>query len=240
MQGMRIRFSFRWIPFVATVVVVAIGVSLGNWQWRRADEKRAIEARLTARQTQQPLLLDAAPQSIDDIEYRRVEVRGEFDRDWPLYLDNRPEDGKAGFYLLMPFKIAGSGRHVLIERGWFPVDVHNRSKMPPPMTPLGQLEIEGIAVRNTGHILQLGQAGAVQPGAILQNVTVADVAQAGKFDMQAFVIEQTTDTRDNMLRNWPRPSAGIERHLGYVFQWYALALTAFLFFVVTGYRRGSK
>src|SRR5271165_4923866 len=102
---MPIRFRFRWIPFVATVMVVAIGVSLGNWQWRRADEKRAIETRLTARRAAPPLTVGAMQEEIDNIEYRRVVVRGEFDRDWPLYLDNRPHAGNAGFYLLMPFKV---------------------------------------------------------------------------------------------------------------------------------------
>ena len=225
---------------MAMLVVVAIGISLGNWQLRRADEKRAIEMRLTARQAQAPLPVGAAPVSIDDLEYRRVTVQGEFDRTWPLYLDNRPIAGNAGFYLLMPLKIAGSERHVLVARGWVPVDVHNRNKLPSTNTPLGQLEIEGVAIRNPGHIMQLGQAAAVQPGAILQNLTVAEFAAASKFDMQPFVLEQSSDTHDGMLRQWPRPSVGIERHLGYAFQWYALALTAFLFFVVTGYRRGSK
>ena len=42
------------------LAVVAIGVALGTWQLRRTDEKRAIEALLTARQAQAPLLLTAA------------------------------------------------------------------------------------------------------------------------------------------------------------------------------------
>jgi cytochrome oxidase assembly protein ShyY1 len=58
--------------------------------------------------------------------------------------------------------------------------------------------------------------------------------------MQPFVIEQLSDTRDGLIRDWPRPSTGIDRHLGYAFQWYALAATAFIFFVVTGFRRGTK
>jgi cytochrome oxidase assembly protein ShyY1 len=237
---MRIGFRFRWIPFVAMLAVVAIGVALGTWQLRRADEKRAIEALLTARQAQAPLLLTAASVSVDDIEYRRVAVRGEFDREWPLYLDNRPSAGNAGFYLLMPFKIAGSERHVLVARGWIPVDLHNRNKLPPTDAPGGAVEIEGVAIRNPGRVLQLGTAAVLRPGAILQNLTVAEFAVASKFDTQALVIEQTSDTHDGLLRAWPRASAGIERHLGYAFQWYALAGTAFLFFVVTGFRRGTK
>jgi len=32
----------------------------------------------------------------------------------------------------------------------------------------------------------------------------------------------------------------VEKHRGYAFQWYALAAMAFIFFVVTGIRRGKK
>jgi len=237
---MRIRFKFRCIPFIATITVVAIGISLGNWQLRRADQKRAIETRLTMRQSLAPLMVNAGLVKPDDIEYRQVMVRGEFDNNWPLYLDNRPYAGNAGFYLLMPFKIAGSERHILVARGWIPVNMQNRSKFPPLMTPAGTVEIAGVAIRNPGHILQLGQPAAIHPGAILQNLTVAEFAAASKFDMQPFVIEQSSDTHDGLVRDWPRPSVGIERHLGYAFQWYALAFTAFLFFLVTGYRRGTK
>ena len=41
-------------------------------------------------------------------------------------------------------------------------------------------------------------------------------------------------------RDWPLPSAGVDKHRGYAFQWYALAATAFLFFLVTGFRRASR
>jgi len=237
---MPITFRFRWVPFIAMLIVAAIGIALGNWQLRRADEKRAIEAKLTAQASQTPLLIGTSTLRGEDIEYRRVSVQGEFERAWPLYLDNRPLNGNAGFYLLMPFKIAGANRYLLVERGWFPVDQHNRNKLPTINTPDGTITLEGVAVRGIGHVMQLGQAPSVQPGAILQNLTVDELRAATKFDLQPFVIEQGSDTHDGLKRDWPRSSVGIERHLGYAFQWYALAATAFLFFVVTGYRSGRN
>ena len=237
---MRIRFGFRWITLIATIAVVTAGIMLGNWQLRRADEKRAIEARLTERQAQSPLDIGAAPQDDAGIEYRRVTVQGEFDRDWPLYLDNRPQNGNAGFYVLMPFKIAGTQMHVLVERGWIAVDPHQRTHIAAPAAPEGTIGIEGIAISNPGRVLQLGQPAPLQPGAIVQNLTVEEFAAASKYAMQPFVVEQTGNQQDGLVRDWPKPSAGIERHLGYAFQWYALALTAFIYFVVTGFRYGKR
>ena len=237
---MRIRFGFRWITLIVTIVVVTVGILLGNWQMRRADEKRAIEARLTQRDGQLPLAIDDRMQDPAAIEFRHVAVRGEFDADWPLYLDNRPQDGNAGFYVLMPFKIAGTEIHVLVQRGWIAVDPRDRMHIVAPAAPKGVVNIEGIAIRNPGHVMQLGKPSPIKPGAILQNLTVDEFAAASKYGMQTFVVEQTDKLKDGLVRDWPRPSAGIERHLGYAFQWYALAAMAFIYFVVTGFRNGKR
>jgi surfeit locus 1 family protein len=237
---MPISFRFRLIPFIAAAIAVAIGVSLGQWQTRRAAEKEAIEAKLTERQSLPPLALQAAAPSIDEIEYRHVVVRGEFVRGWPVYLDNRPYNGAAGFYLLMPFKIAGSGLHVLVARGWLPRDIADRTKLPPIVVPSGTIEIEGLARRDAGRLLQLGHAPDPRPNAILQNIDIAEFANASGLSMQPFLLEQLNDTRDGLVRDWPRPSTGAERHRGYAFQWYALAAMAMIFFVVTGIRRGTR
>ncbi|MDB5762958.1 MAG: SURF1-like protein [Herminiimonas sp.] len=237
---MPIRFRFRWVPFIAAAVAVAIGVSLGQWQMRRAAQKEAIETKLTAREIAPPVPLGSVVGPIDEIEYRRVLVTGEFVRDWPVYLENRPYRSEAGFQVLMPLKIAGSDMHIVVARGWVPRDRADRAKLPAIATPDGQVQLMGIARRNPDRLLQLGSAAELRPGAILQNLDVAEFAQASKLAMQPFVIEQLSDTHDGLVRDWPRPSAGIDRHLGYAFQWYALAATAFIFFVVTGFRRGTK
>lgn len=237
---MRIRFRLRWIPFLAASAAIAIGVALGQWQLHRAAYKEAIEAKLATRGSEAPLILGATQVNAEDAEYRRVQVRGEFVREWPIYLENRPSNGVAGFYLLMPLKIAGSDLHVLVARGWLPRDPVDRSKLPMTTTPSGIVKVEGVARRNPGRLMQLGQGNAVRPNAILQNVQIADVATVSKLTMQPIMIEQSNDLHDGLVRDWPLPSSGIERHYGYAVQWYGLAATAFIFFVVTGFRRGSK
>lgn len=237
---MAIRFGFRWVPFIAAVLAVALGVGLGQWQMGRAADKQAIEVELNLRESAAPLPLGPAPVAIDEAEYRRVRVTGEFVRGWPVYLDNRPHQGAAGFYVLMPFRIAGSDLHVLVERGWVPRNQADRAKLPVITTPAGEVEIHGVVRRNPGRVLELGRAEGLRPGAIMQNLDIAEFARASGLRMQPVLIEQTSAEQDGLVRDWPRPSSGIDKHLGYAFQWYALAGTAFLFFVVTGFRRGSR
>ncbi|KIF80031.1 SURF1 family protein [Noviherbaspirillum autotrophicum] len=234
---MRFTFRFRWLPFIAASIAAVIGISLGQWQARRAVEKEMIEARMAERAGAAPLLLNAGIPGIDEAEYRRAIVRGEFVRDWPLYLDNRPYKGEAGFYVLMPFRLAGSQQYVLVARGWIRRDAADRTRLSVMPPPAGLTEVVGMVRHHPGHVLQLGRDEPVQRGAIVQNVSVREVAQASKLDFAPFVLEQLNDTHDGLIRDWPRPSSGVERHRGYAFQWYALAATALVFFVVTGFRR---
>ena len=237
---MRITFRFRWIPFIATVLLVALGLALGQWQERRAAQKVALAARLAAGNSAAPLLLGPQPLAAEAVELRRVTVTGQFVPGWALYLDNRPYQGRAGFYLLMPFRIAGSGMHVLVERGWLPRNTAAREHMAPYATPTGNVTIEGIARQNAGHVMQLGRAPALRPDAIVQNVDIGELAAASGLALQPFVLEQHGPSDGQLLRDWPAPSLGVATHRGYAFQWYALALMAFLFFVLTGFRRGNE
>jgi len=239
---MAYRFRFRAIPFVATVLLVALGISLGQWQDRRADQKNALQAKLSERGASAPLILAPLPMGAAEVEYRTVSVAGQFVPSWPLFLDNRPQDGKVGFYLLMPFRIAGSDMHVLVSRGWLPRYTGEHDRLPEFYTPGGTVIVTGIAKASVGRVMQLGQPAEIKPRAILQNLEPAQFGAASKLAVQPFFIEQTApvDAGDKLARNWPSPSLGVEKHQGYAFQWYALALMALLFFVFTGFRRGTN
>lgn len=239
---MRIGFRFSWIAFVATLLLVALGVSLGQWQDRRAAEKTERAAKLAAGNAAAPLALGPRPLAPQAVEFRRVAVRGRFVPGWALYLDNRPYQGRAGFYLMMPFQIDGSDMHVLVARGWLPRNMAERERLPAYATPQGTVTIEGVARLSAGHVMQLGTAAPLRPNAIVQNLAPGELAEASGLRLQPFVLEQTGAAApgDPLVRDWPAPALGVEKHRGYAFQWYALALMALLFFVLTGFRRGTN
>jgi len=248
------RFSFKLVPFIVTVAVVAAGLALGNWQRHRAEatglvrDASVILTRSLAASSDAAGLHESAGQPAQaappPVEFRRVRVSGQFVRDWPVYLDNRPHQGRAGFYLLMPFAIAGSNMHVLVARGWLPRDPQQRDKLPAVATPRGTVTLEGSARLSAGHVMQLGSAPALKAGAIVQNADPAQVAAASGLAMQPFLIEQggaaVPGDEPQLVRDWPAPELGVDKHRGYAFQWYALAAMAVLFFVFTGLRKSGK
>jgi cytochrome oxidase assembly protein ShyY1 len=189
-----------------------------------------------------PLALDGSGVDPARLEFHRVIVTGEFVPNWPVFLDNRPQEGRSGFVLLMPFKIAGSNTYVLVARGWLPRNTAEHDRLPPYTTPAGRVTIEGRAVRQLARVMQLGTPAALQPKAIVQNTSPAEFAQASGLDLLPVVIEQTGPSLpgETLVKDWPAPSLDIDRHKGYAVQWYALALMAFLFFVITGFRSGRR
>jgi len=42
-----------------------------------------------------------------------------------------------------------------------------------------------------------------------------------------------------LLREWPRPDAGVDMHKSYALQWYSLAALAVVLFVALSFRRAS-
>lgn len=237
---MRLSFRFRWVPFVAAVLLAALGISLGNWQSRRADYKLGLQQQIVERGNEAPLMAETIALGARPPEFRRIVADGEFIADWPIYLENRPLDGRAGFYLLMPFRLASSGNVVLVMRGWFPRNAQDRTRIPDIAVPTGRLRLEGRVRADAGRVMQLGDAAKPAPRALLQNIEPGQFAAASGLPAHAFIIEQTSDTGDGLRRDWPQPSFGIDTHRGYAFQWYSLAAAALLFFIATGIRRASK
>ena len=58
--------------------------------------------------------------------------------------------------------------------------------------------------------------------------------------VQPFVLRQDSALDDGLVRAWPAPDFGIEKHYGYAFQWFALAATLTGFYGYTQLRSRKR
>ena len=107
--------------------MLALLVSLGAWQGRRADEKRALQAAWDARAAEPPVVLTGAVDDAGPLLFRRVQAHGEWIAAKQLFIDNRIHEGRAGFEVVTPLALAGSPAVVLVDRGWIERDAAMRS-----------------------------------------------------------------------------------------------------------------
>jgi surfeit locus 1 family protein len=133
---MRLRFRFRTVPFLATLILVLLGIALGNWQTRRAAEKSALQARLEQGMAAAPLMLDGGANRSRAPGVPPRDCDGRI-RPQLAGVPRQPAAGRphAGFILLMPFKIAGADKYVLVARGWLPRNTAEHDRLPPFTTP---------------------------------------------------------------------------------------------------------
>jgi surfeit locus 1 family protein len=216
------RRTFRptlW-PTLALAALVAATVGLGNWQRLRGAEKEALREQYERTRDQPPLELTTAPADGAVLRFRPVRASGEFDGRRQVLIDNRVHAGRAGFDVVTPLKLAGGDRYVLVDRGWIAQRAY-RSELPQALPPAGEISIEGRINLPPARYLELRMdAGA---GPVRQNLDIDRIAAATGLALLPFMIEQSGDAGDGLVRDWPAPDFGIDQHRIYMVQWYSLA-----------------
>jgi cytochrome oxidase assembly protein ShyY1 len=139
----------------------------------------------------------------------------------------------------MPLQLADGG-YVLVNRGWLPRNADVRTAIAPYKTPSGDVTIEGIARADASRAFELGHGGSAPHQAIRQNVDVSAYAAETGLPLQPFVIQQTSDLDDGLVRDWPAPTTGVERNYGYMVQWWAMAAAALAFGLYAARRAAKK
>lgn len=231
------RFQPRLVTSLAAAAGVAVTLALGNWQLNRAHEKLELAARLAALARDPAVSLPAAEVRAEDVLWRRVTVRGRFEPKHAVFLDNRVRHGVAGYHVVMPLAIGGGSRYVLVNRGWI-AGTRDRARLPQLKTPEGTVEITGLAVAPSKRFLELSTQ--VAEGQVWQNLTLERYRQAVPIALQPVLIQQENALDDGLAREWDPPDLGINTHYSYAFQWFAIAITILVFYLVTHVRRRSE
>ena len=230
-------FSFRprLLTTVAAVAGIVLTFFLGEWQIGRADFKQGLQDRQDALARESVVSIGVVPLAADDIQLRKVEVRGEFEPKFTVFVDNRLYQHQPGYHVATPLRIAGSQRYVLVNRGWVPAG-RDRS-LPVVETPAGEQVVKGTAVTYSEKFMELSTK--VAEGNVWQNLVFERYRQAPGLDLQPFVIQQDSAVDDGLKREWKRPDLGRNTHLAYAFQWYALSFAIFIYYLVTHVKRNT-
>ena len=208
-----------WLMLAAALLGAALTARLGLWQLDRAAQKIALLAAIDA-ETERPALGNAELVGEKQL-HRRVALRGRWVAERSIWLDNRAMDGRAGFFVVTPLRLDGREESILVQRGWAPRDPLDRQRLPVVATPAGEVEVQGRLAASPSRLLELGEG---RPGAIRQNLDAAAYAVESGLALLPLTVVQTgpAGADDGLLRNWPAPDLGLQKHYGYAFQWFAL------------------
>lgn len=221
-------------PTLAALFFFVLTLWLGNWQSGRAETKRALQDRYDVAMREAPIHVGSTLLDRDSVLYRKLEVRGVFDPTHTILLDNRIYNGVAGYHVLTPLIIEGGSLAILVNRGWVAVG-RSREQIPLPPTPHGLVRIEGMAVDPHSRYLELMHAPP--QGRVWQNLDFARYATTTRLSLQPVLLLQTSPLADGLQRDWPRPDTGVSMHVSYAIQWYSLATTLAVLWLVLNVKR---
>jgi surfeit locus 1 family protein len=215
----------RLIVFMAALVTVLGTARLGLWQLDRAAQKEALQARLDARRALLALsgpALPAKAAEVPEATDRAAVLQGRWLPEHTVHLDNRQMNGRPGLFPVTPLQLA-DGSAVLVQRGWLPRDVLDRTRIAPYTTAPGEVQVQG---RIAPQVPRLYEFDAAASGSIRQNLDVDSFARETRLALRPWVLIQNEtpgSAPDGLLRQWPAPATGVAKHHGYAAQWFALS-----------------
>ncbi len=237
----RYRFRPTVVPTLIVLIAFPVLVGLGFWQLDRAQQKRMIQAEYDARSQDAHVGIGAQLQEAEDLRFYRVVAEGSYDPDYQVFIDNRIQNGRAGYHVITPLRIGASDVRVLVNRGWVPIG-ESRQQLPAANAPKGVHRITGVAAVPREKVFMLAEPPALTDKwqAVWQHLDMKRYAQAVPFPVQPVVILLDPESpAGGFIREWARLDAGIAIHQGYAFQWFLLAAAVLVLYVVLSLRSGS-
>jgi surfeit locus 1 family protein len=233
-------FDPRLFTTCLALVLIAVLLALGRWQLRRADDKRALDDEFAAgADATRTIDRQTAPLP----RYQHIETSGAYDSARQVLIDNMSSgQGRAGYYVITPFELRGGG-WILVNRGWVPLGA-SRADKPQVAVPQRSRELHGRTDDLPRAGLQLGPRAPLTPpypvvASFPTHDEIAGLLHEGAWSRAADVVLLDPSEPDGYLRQWQAPGFPPMRHVAYAVQWFGLALTLAVIYVVTNLRRAT-
>jgi len=228
------RFRPRLLPLGVTVLMLAVLFFLGFWQMTRSSQKQALINSYKAAPELPVVGLERIPEDWLAFRFRKIELRGKYDVEHQLLLENQVHNGQPGYMVLTPFKLQENGSYVLVNRGWLS-ESPDRMVLPEVEVDVEPRTIQGLLNHPPGVGIKMGSLDDSRPGwpkavPYLDNDWVALQLAA---DIKPWVVLLSDDEPDGFVRQW-RPSVRMtpEKHMGYAFQWFSLAVALIFLYII--------
>jgi surfeit locus 1 family protein len=213
--------------------MIALTLWLGSWQTDRAHEKEARQALFESRMRETPLQLTGSVPSPDPLLYRRVRASGEWLPAGQIYIDNKVHEGRAGYFVVTPLRLAGSRDALLVNRGWI-ARTADYPRPPAVAVPPGEVTVTGLATLPPRRVLEL--SGDTVAGDVWQNLSIERYRDVRRMSVLPVVV-LADDAGTGLAAIREQPDAGVAKHREYALTWFSLAITAAALWIVLNLRK---
>lgn len=237
-------FDFRpalW-PTVATLVLLPLMTGLGIWQLERADWKQGLVDTHEGRARLSPVALGSLPKIDDKVQYRHVFVRGYYDMEHQLLLDNKTFQGYAGYHVLTPLQVADSDAVVLVNRGWVPMGT-SRAELPAIPGTRGEVLVNGIISLPPKKYFRLADVDEINTGwpKVVQQPELGELGQLLGVTLEPLTLLLDKDDEFGFVRHWAAVyGVTPDKHRAYAVQWFTLSAVLLIIYIGVNSKRVSN
>lgn len=234
---MRGGVAARWIIALAGLATTLVTARLGLWQLDRARQKEAVQASVESRALMPELAFAALaddPSAAGGQHHRVARLSGHWMPEHTVFLDNRPMNGRPGFFVLTPLRL-DDGSAILVQRGWQPRDRLDPRRTEAVPTPADtRIEVRGRVAPPPSRLMEFAPA---EQGPIRQNLDWIAFPQEIGRPLRPVTLQQlepalvcdasrTCDQalNDDLRRDWTVVAGSADKNRGYAAQWFALSL----------------
>jgi len=221
------------IPTIIFLLVLPVLLRLGFWQLDRAEEKRTLIELFKQQNESGPLLIKDYIKLDHKLNYRTAQVKGKYNTEKQIFIDNKIHQGKTGVYVLTPFKLKGSEYSILVNRGWVPM-VIDRSALPVIKTPQQFLTLSGKIKVLSKKPFTVGDQFQSNVGwpALMQWTNIALIEEKSGLKLLPYIFLLDEKDQSGYVRNWKPVVMRPEKSTSYAVQWFALALALTVIYIV--------
>jgi surfeit locus 1 family protein len=255
-------FTFRFIPTLVALAGISLFMALGHWQLNRAEQKRALQSQFESRTQHAAITFDdiKANPALASWTFYPIRLVGQFDNRHTLLLDNRFYNHQAGYHVITPFVLNSDNNRlndkhhnsdipvnqnktvILIDRGFISMGI-NRQTLPTVPVAEGTLQITGIITRPDPKSFALSHI-IDNPGqwpARLELIDFPIITQLIQRPVLPMVIVLSAKQAggEGLIQDWQLTTMKPEVHLGYAFQWFAMAGALGVIFAIMSFKRKS-
>lgn len=233
-------FKFSFWPVVITLTAFGILCKLGFWQLERAQQKQRLMSEQAQAQhlTEDGLLDKLVRNEITELNLREAEFAAVLFNKQQWLLDNKVYQGKVGYELVVPARVAQTEQVILVNLGWWPAE-RSRQQLPQVMLP-ETLVVKGLIKSTDFASFSLGESEEQQeyPKRVQSLATIVNYTHPQTIAPLVLFAESNT------IKGHPRLYEPVvmppEKHQAYAVQWFLLAFFSMVVFVAASLRPKSK
>jgi len=230
------RFKWRGLFAVIAVSLVFTGlIKLGFWQLDRAKGKVELAQQLALQPHVE--LIEFPLGNIDKtLNQRGISVSGRLLHQYTWLLDNQVQEGKVGYQVLVAIALTGETKLGIVNLGWVAAPP-DRSQLPSLKQWSAPRQFSGQLHLPTNNPYALASPPTSDWPKRIAQIDFSMLQQHTAQPIFEVVLRLDQDSATGYDKQWRwSNNMTVDKHRGYAFQWFALALTLLVLTAYFGYR----